>query len=173
MQYLQSHVEYHHGGGIAKVSYNCDLCDYSCVTADLLTIHRRSKHEGLRYRCSQCSCLFQSKGALAVHSTAKHDGSYRYSDDCIVFCCSDCGFSTTTSSLLRSHREDQHGLIEEPTELRNPASCITVKVVENEPKGKSVLKCSSCDYETPFPNALKNHIEYHHDQIRHYCDQCG
>ncbi|XP_029910493.1 zinc finger protein Aiolos-like isoform X2 [Myripristis murdjan] len=117
---------------------NCDICGLSCVSINVLLVHKRS-HTGERpFHCNQCGASFTQKGNLLRHIKL-HSGEKPFKCPiCSYACrrrdalsghlrthsvekpfkCNHCGRSYKQRSSLEEHRERCHVYIQSkgPTE---------------------------------------------------------
>ncbi|XP_034150235.1 zinc finger protein Aiolos isoform X2 [Esox lucius] len=118
--------------GHAAGKLNCDVCGLSCVSINVLLVHKRS-HTGERpFHCSQCGASFTQKGNLLRHIKL-HSGEKPFKCPmCSYACrrrdalsghlrthsiekpykCSHCGRSYKQRSSLEEHRERCHVYIQ-------------------------------------------------------------
>ncbi|KAL1006007.1 hypothetical protein UPYG_G00066720 [Umbra pygmaea] len=111
---------------------NCDVCGLSCVSINVLLVHKRS-HTGERpFHCSQCGASFTQKGNLLRHIKL-HSGEKPFKCPmCSYACrrrdalsghlrthsiekpykCNHCGRSYKQRSSLEEHRERCHVYIQ-------------------------------------------------------------
>ncbi|KAM6972312.1 zinc finger protein Aiolos-like [Aplochiton taeniatus] len=111
---------------------NCDICGLSCVSINVLLVHKRS-HTGERpFHCSQCGASFTQKGNLLRHIKL-HSGEKPFKCPmCSYACrrrdalsghlrthsvekpykCNHCGRSYKQRSSLEEHRERCHVYIQ-------------------------------------------------------------
>ena len=56
--------------------YKCEICDYKCLTMEILKIHLISFHKGMKpFKCNICEYEFSSKYTLNNHVSTIHEGS--------------------------------------------------------------------------------------------------
>ena len=61
--------------------YGCDQCNYQSIYLSSLTIHIKSKHEGVKYPCNLCDYQATLQCNLITHFKSKHEG-VKYSKRC-------------------------------------------------------------------------------------------
>lgn len=111
--------------------YKCDLCNYSCISAQILFNHKKFKHlNPNKFICSECGKEFKQKNQLLVHIN-RHTGAKPFEclyDGCSKrfnetsqryehmrmhtgekpFVCPVCGHKFAYYSSLRRHKFSAH-----------------------------------------------------------------
>ncbi|KAG7260620.1 hypothetical protein CRUP_034806 [Coryphaenoides rupestris] len=121
---------------------NCDICGLSCVSINVLLVHKRS-HTGERpFHCTQCGASFTQKGNLLRHIKL-HSGEKPFKCHmCNYACrrrdalsghlrthsvekpykCKQCGRSYKQRSSLEEHRERCHAYAQSPGSVETASS---------------------------------------------------
>ena len=96
----QSNLTLHIKSKHEGVKYACDQCDYQATLKGNLTQHVQSKHEGVKYACDKCDYIAKLKSNLNVHIQSKHEGT--------KYACDQCDYRATQQSNLRRHIRNNH-----------------------------------------------------------------
>ena len=73
---LKDHMK-RHDKNRSLVLVTCDQCEFK-GTQPALSLHKRTKHLGIRYSCDQCDYSSNYKGSLKKHKEYKHQGTGLY-----------------------------------------------------------------------------------------------
>ena len=53
--------------------FDCNQCNYQATRSDILTVHIKSKHLGIKYPCIQCQYQATEKNSLKKHIENVHN----------------------------------------------------------------------------------------------------
>uniref|UniRef100_A0A2K6GDS0 IKAROS family zinc finger 3 n=1 Tax=Propithecus coquereli TaxID=379532 RepID=A0A2K6GDS0_PROCO len=98
---LERHVVSYDSGRPTSGKMNCDVCGLSCVSFNVLMVHKRS-HTGERpFQCNQCGASFTQKGNLLRHIKL-HTGEK-------PFKCHLCNYACQRRDALTGHLRTHSG----------------------------------------------------------------
>ena len=125
-------------------TFPCPNCDYEAKVKGGLQRHIESIHDGKVFLCPDCDYKAKYKTNLQRHIKSIHDGE--------VISCPDCESKFVQRSTLNRH----------------------IKVFHNNSEEKETFHCTmpNCEYETPWKNGLKIHIESVHEGLTNQCPNC-
>ena len=152
---LKNHQE---KGNCESKSFECNLCDFKCISKSVLNKHFNGKHQDSS--CDICNQTFSQSKGLKEHMKTDH------SLPTVVLKCSQCSYSTTVKRNLRKH-EISHS--EGGQKVCD--SCDFTCKRSSELKRHQQLKhnsddgtfkqCPDCDYRT----YSKQHLERHQASV--------
>lgn len=202
---LQEHVILEH----AKMKFFCSYCSYCSDNLSTLQCHVTCAHKkGINVcSCPDCDFITHEYATLQKH-LIKHSGNTDAENETtvsilqvnlaekqsksipveLVFACSECEFSTTTSEKLQQHILAEHCNNQQSCSLKElnvypnksprhhsiPQKIkqsivseskdkeITLKIEENTP----ITFCSFCDFGTDDPHELRQHKEEKHQELK-------
>ena len=82
--------------------FQCNLCDFKCLTHGGLSLHHKAVHLGIRFKCNQCSYQGTQEVNLKRHIQSKH-GTVQYS-------CNLCNCKSGGLWYIETHMKKVHGL---------------------------------------------------------------
>uniref|UniRef100_A0A8C5VJE5 IKAROS family zinc finger 3 n=1 Tax=Microcebus murinus TaxID=30608 RepID=A0A8C5VJE5_MICMU len=98
---LERHVVSYDSGRPTSGKMNCDVCGLSCISFNVLMVHKRS-HTGERpFQCNQCGASFTQKGNLLRHIKL-HTGEK-------PFKCHLCNYACQRRDALTGHLRTHSG----------------------------------------------------------------
>ena len=89
-------------GREALMEYTCKICKLPFNTRQMLAIHIKADHKGIRYNCSEGNCKFsfKTRGSLNIHINNKHLG--------IKHRCKICNYEAGQKYKIRKHMVIKH-----------------------------------------------------------------
>ena len=86
----------------ALMDYTCKTCKLPFNTRQMLAIHIKADHKGIRYNCSEGNCKFsfKTRGSLNIHINNKHLG--------IKHRCKICDYEAGQNYKIRKHMVIKH-----------------------------------------------------------------
>ena len=82
--------------------FECDQCDFTCLTHGGLYLHQKAVHLGIRFKCDQCDYEGTQEINLKRHIESKH-GTIQY-------CCKLCSAKTRGLWYIETHLKKIHGI---------------------------------------------------------------
>ena len=82
--------------------FECDQCDFTCLTHGGLYLHQKAVHLGIRFKCDQCAYEGTQEINLKRHIESKH-GTIQY-------CCKLCSAKTRGLWYIETHLKKVHGI---------------------------------------------------------------
>lgn len=142
-----AHFDIHNG----KI-LNCEECSWSCVSKDILTIHKLNHVPRIKshFTCPSCGHMSLQLVGLKNHYNVHHGLNLKYLK------CKYCGLGFKTSGALKRHFINHH---RKQAEEDNP-SMISLKI-----------PCDQCGKFYKDEGGLKKHQFYVHQD--HQCSDCG
>jgi len=150
-----------------KTRINCNVCNYSTMSASHFKIHM-SRHTGEKpYKCPICNYSCSSGSDLKKHSRA-HTGEKPYK-------CAICNYSFSTSSDLKRPSRTHTG--EKPYKCTICNFCCSqvhdLRKHKMTHTGEKPFKCKICDYSCSRAANLKEHQRIHTGEKPHSCKICN
>ncbi|XP_077574538.1 zinc finger protein Aiolos-like isoform X2 [Stigmatopora nigra] len=127
---------------------NCDICGLSCVSINVLLVHKRS-HTGERpFHCSQCGASFTQKGNLLRHIKL-HSGEK-------PFKCPMCSYACRRRDALSGHLRTHSVPVGEKSKLDHAS------FLSGPPTVEKPFKCNLCSRSYKQRSSLEEHRERCH-----------
>ena len=149
-------------------NYQCDECvaAYTCIKT--LTVHKKSKHEGVRYSCTQCEHQYIARSDLKMHHKAKHEFE--------KLVCDKCEYRANWEIDLRRHKQSTHDGVRYPcNKCEYKATRLNNLKAHQKSKHEGVrYSCNQCEFQFFSDKSnLKRHLQTEHLGIKYHCDQCN
>ena len=143
----------------------CDICGYKATTANLLTLHKENRHEGVVYGCDICQLKTITKNFLTVYRQVQHEGKRMNCSHCdykaksrwklnmnfqrkqenVTYSCTECDHKTT-KQVLENYTKASNVMIANMLQLSHAIWSITLNqniIVKNkQPLEHKILKKS-------------------------------
>ncbi|CAB1344956.1 unnamed protein product, partial [Coregonus sp. 'balchen'] len=114
---------------------NCDVCGLSCVSINVLLVHKRS-HTGERpFHCNQCGASFTQKGNLLRHIKL-HSGEKPFK---CPMCSYACRRRDALSGHLRTHSTGEDTHVSRTTHMGAERALLLDRLASNVAKRKSSM----------------------------------
>ena len=126
---------------IFEKKFECDQCDFTCLTHGGLYLHQKAVHLGIRFKCDQCAYEGTQEINLKRHIESKH-GTIQY-------CCKLCSAKTRGLWYIETHLKKVHGI----TNKTDHFKYLTLKRVDPH-KGTEKSSMSEIIDTTDNDNAL-------------------
>ena len=110
--------------------FECDQCDFTCLTHGGLYLHQKAVHLGIRFKCDQCAYEGTQEINLKRHIESKH-GTIQY-------CCKLCSAKTRGLWYIETHLKKIHGI----TNKTDHFKYLTLKRVDPQ-KGSDTTSASA------------------------------
>ena len=156
--------------GISKWHrYSCDDCDVHNLSFRMHSRHLFERHE--QTLCTHCGVNFEDFKVFWVHQESHKEKHI----------CDICSNEFRSSIYLRNHKRTIHNITDEKYNNRYCQICPECgKSVDSLKQHMQLihsndkLQCPHCEFQTPYKNNLKNHIENKHTggNIKN-CPFCG
>ena len=149
--------------------YSCDDCNVNNLSFRMYTRHLFEKHE--QTLCTHCGINFEDFKVFWVHQESHKEKHI----------CDICSNEFRSQIYLRNHKRIMHKIADEKYTNRFCQICPECgKAVDSLKQhmmlihSSNKLQCPHCEYQTPYKNNLKNHIENKHTggNIKN-CPFCG
>ena len=185
------------------VRFSCGVCAYKSFQQHHVRDHQISNHPDqqckvIRIGCTECesgkehfTCKIDEEVPTGTGSVMKKVLTYPYSRKIKRYCCEKCGEARCTKQAVIVHIQKVHEGEEckvlgvgcklcETNQWHNVCnfgSNLKARPVQengaDEQRGKKLLTCEECPFETRVKNSLKHHTENIHLGIRRYsCTDC-
>ena len=155
---LYQHKRDKHGG--RGHWYFCKHCDYRSYGPEVLKIHTRSLHEGVKLPCPHCGKTFAQTGSLNLHIREVHEK--------IKFECKECSKNFTQHYQLQIHVEKEHDSLKYPCNNCEYKATTTYSLSKHiEKHNAKDYKCGTCDYSTTKKLSFNRHTARHKTEKRY------
>ena len=149
--------------------YSCEDCNINNLSFRMHTRHLFEKHE--QTLCTHCGINFDDFKVFWVHQESHKEKHI----------CDICSNEFRSSIYLRNHKRTIHNITDEKYNNRFCQICPECgKSVDSLKQHMQLihsphkLQCPHCEYQTPYKNNLKNHIENKHTGVNiKNCPFCG
>jgi len=143
------------------VSFHCEHCPSKFGSTIGLTDHEQRMHEEVT--CSICQKIFLGTNKLNKHINTTHGTSDKSNNT--MFPCDKCTYVTKRKAHLKRHKDIKHSIHKINVSCDMCIKTFTSKDQLRRHKNKHdglVLKCNSCQFETPRADSLKIHKQRKH-----------
>ena len=169
--------------------YECDQCDYTCLTHGGLYLHQKAVHLGIRFKCDQCAYEATQEINLKRHVESKH-GTIQY-------CCKLCSAKTRGLWYIETHLKKIHRITNKTDHFKyltlkrvdphkgsdktsmSDITDMTEEIDPTEMLDQSIASADGGDLEEEDPSqgAEDNNSSYNYEPTvqvpTHVCKKCG
>ena len=146
----------------------CQLCDYKQLYESKLRRHTESVHEGKLFHCDLCDYSCKDNGGISKHKKGFHENMYLK--------CNKCAYVTIRSTHLKTHIESIHSggdgeryTCEECTRTFKLQRVLSRHIEQTHRNPGSHL-CDQCNFKTNYNQTLQKHLQIHKEKIK--CEEC-